>query len=120
MVIPKDTEVVPERPLNKEQAAAAAHRGAAYLLEAGPGTGKTQTLVARVLSLLEDGFDPRRILLLTFSNKLIDEYQDVNRSRVRLLAALRASTPRRRRRQPASRTSARSSRPRRRGERQDH
>lgn len=73
VVIPKDTEVVPERPLNKEQAAAAAHRGAAYLLEAGPGTGKTQTLVARVLSLLEDGFDPRRILLLTFSNKAAGE-----------------------------------------------
>mgnify|MGYP000325934284 CR=1 FL=1 len=26
----------------------AAHRGEAYLLEAGPGTGKTQTLIARV------------------------------------------------------------------------
>jgi hypothetical protein len=31
------------RPLNGEQRDAAHHRGSAYLLEAGPGTGKTQT-----------------------------------------------------------------------------
>lgn len=62
-----------ERPLNPLQAAAAAHRGEAYLLEAGPGTGKTQTLIARVESLLQEDVDPRRILLLTFSNKAAGE-----------------------------------------------
>lgn len=62
-----------ERPLNPLQSAAAAHRGEAYLLEAGPGTGKTQTLTARVEGLLEEGVDPRRILLLTFSNKAAGE-----------------------------------------------
>ena len=64
-----------DRPLNPEQAAAADHRGKPYLLEAGPGTGKTQTLVGRVESLLRDppGIDPRRILLLTFSNKAAGE-----------------------------------------------
>jgi superfamily I DNA/RNA helicase len=62
-----------ERPLNPLQAAAAAHRGEAYLLEAGPGTGKTQTLITRAESLLEEGVDPRRILLLTFSNKAAGE-----------------------------------------------
>lgn len=62
-----------ERPLNPLQAAAAVHRGEAYLLEAGPGTGKTQTLIARVEGLLEEGVDPRRILLLTFSNKAAGE-----------------------------------------------
>jgi superfamily I DNA/RNA helicase len=62
-----------ERPLNPLQAAAAEHRGEAYLLEAGPGTGKTQTLIARVEGLLEEGVDPRRILLLTFSNKAASE-----------------------------------------------
>jgi superfamily I DNA/RNA helicase len=62
-----------ERPLNPLQAAAAAHRGEAYLLEAGPGTGKTQTLIARVENLLEEGVDPRRILLLTFSTKAAGE-----------------------------------------------
>lgn len=62
-----------EIPLNKKQETAAAHRGAAFLLQAGPGTGKTRTLVARVESLLDDGVDPRRILLLTFSNKAAGE-----------------------------------------------
>jgi len=62
-----------EIPLNKKQETAAAHRGAAFLLQAGPGTGKTRTLVARVESLLDEGVDPRRILLLTFSNKAAGE-----------------------------------------------
>ena len=62
-----------EREPNREQRNAAAHRGVAYLLEAGPGTGKTQTLVARVESLLAEGIAPRRILLLTFSNKAAGE-----------------------------------------------
>uniref|UniRef100_UPI00402BDF8D UvrD-helicase domain-containing protein n=1 Tax=Methylomonas sp. SPW-1 TaxID=3438877 RepID=UPI00402BDF8D len=62
-----------ERPLNKQQKTAAEHRGFPYLLEAGPGTGKTQTLVARVDGLLNEGVDPRRILLLTFSNKAAGE-----------------------------------------------
>jgi superfamily I DNA/RNA helicase len=63
----------PERPPNDLQIAAAAHRGVAFLLEAGPGTGKTQTLMLRVTGLLADGVDPRRILLLTFSNKAAGE-----------------------------------------------
>jgi len=66
-------EVRVEKPLNDEQAAAADHRGEAYLLEAGPGTGKTQTLTARVVQLLEEGVDPRRILVLTYSNKAAGE-----------------------------------------------
>lgn len=72
--VPPATAATPvERPLNSLQASAAAHRGDAYLLEAGPGTGKTQTLIARVEDLLEGGVDPRRILLLTFSNKAASE-----------------------------------------------
>lgn len=62
-----------EIPLNNKQRDAARHRGVAFLLQAGPGTGKTRTLVARVESLLDDGVDPRRILLLTFSNKAAAE-----------------------------------------------
>ena len=72
-VPPAATAARVERPLNPLQAAAASHRGEAYLLEAGPGTGKTQTLIARVEGLLQDGVDPRRILLLTFSNKAAGE-----------------------------------------------
>jgi superfamily I DNA/RNA helicase len=62
-----------ERPLNTLQEVAVNHRGAPYLLEAGPGTGKTQTLIARIKSLLADKVDPRRILVLTFSNKAAGE-----------------------------------------------
>lgn len=62
-----------EPALNPQQEAAARHRGKAYLLEAGPGTGKTQTLAARAEGLLNDNVDPRRILLLTFSNKAAGE-----------------------------------------------
>lgn len=62
-----------ERPLNQEQKAAAEHSGSPFLLEAGPGTGKTQTLVGRIEWLLTNNVDPRRILVLTFSNKAAGE-----------------------------------------------
>lgn len=43
------------------------------MLEAGPGTGKTRTLVGRVLWLLSQKVKPENILILTFSNKAADE-----------------------------------------------
>ena len=43
------------------------------LVAAGPGTGKTQTLTARISYLLEKGTSPKRILALTFSNKAAEE-----------------------------------------------
>src|ERR1039458_9728629 len=46
----KEKTEVSELTPNEEQIEAAAHRGLAYLLEAGPGTGKTQTLTTRVRS----------------------------------------------------------------------
>jgi DNA helicase-2/ATP-dependent DNA helicase PcrA len=55
---------------------AAAHRDAPYLLEAGPGTGKTRTLVKRILSLLKEGVDPASILVLTFSNRAAGELSE--------------------------------------------
>lgn len=58
---------------NDIQLSAVKHRGLPYMLEAGPGTGKTQTLIARLISLLDEGVDPRRILVLTFSNKAAGE-----------------------------------------------
>ncbi|RWK51053.1 ATP-dependent helicase [Mesorhizobium sp.] len=65
-----------ERLLNEKQKEAAEHWGEPYLLEAGPGTGKTQTLVGRVAWLLAKGVDPRSILVLTFSNKAAGELFD--------------------------------------------
>lgn len=55
------------------QERAAAHRGSAFQLQAGPGTGKTRTLVRRVLSLLSEGVDAASILVLTFSNRAAGE-----------------------------------------------
>lgn len=58
------------------QAQAAAHRGLAFQLQAGPGTGKTRTLVRRIEGLLAEGVDPTTILVLTFSNKAANELCD--------------------------------------------
>jgi DNA helicase-2/ATP-dependent DNA helicase PcrA len=55
------------------QERAAAHRGSAFQLQAGPGTGKTRTLEKRVRSLLDEGVDPAAILVLTFSNRAAGE-----------------------------------------------
>ncbi|MGE3467239.1 MAG: ATP-dependent helicase, partial [Pyrinomonadaceae bacterium] len=46
------------------------------LVDAGPGTGKTRTLVGRVLFLLASGVSPKNILVLTFSNKASEELRD--------------------------------------------
>ena len=73
---PADLAPRPRKPLNQRQQAAADHRGCAYMLEAGPGTGKTQTLTARVSALLAEGVDPRRILVLTYSNRAASELTD--------------------------------------------
>ena len=58
---------------DSSQDRAARHRGAPFQLQAGPGTGKTSTLVQRVNSLLADGIDPAAILVLTFSNRAAGE-----------------------------------------------
>ena len=66
---------VPTSPLRADasQARAVAHRGSPFLLEAGPGTGKTLALVERVSSLLAEGIDPAAILVVTFSNRAAGE-----------------------------------------------
>ncbi len=46
------------------------------LVMAGPGTGKTQTLMGRVRHLLDQGADPDRILVLTFTRKAARELKD--------------------------------------------
>lgn len=50
-----------------EQARAAAHRGADARLLAGPGTGKTWTLVEHVVGLIHGGCPASKILCLTFT-----------------------------------------------------
>jgi len=59
--------------LNSEQAAAVCHGDGPLLIIAGAGSGKTRTLVHRVARLIQDGADPRRILLLTFTRRASGE-----------------------------------------------
>ncbi len=71
---PEATMAAPRPPrVDVSQDRAAAHRGSAFQLQAGPGTGKTATLVKRVLSLLREGVDPAAMLVLTFSNRAAGE-----------------------------------------------
>ncbi|RFP10381.1 ImmA/IrrE family metallo-endopeptidase [Duganella sp. BJB488] len=58
------------------QIAAVNHRNTAFQLQAGPGTGKTRTLVQRIENLLAEGVDPKSILVLTFSNKAANELNE--------------------------------------------
>ncbi len=59
--------------LNEEQRQAAVHPGGPLLILAGAGTGKTRTLVARAAWLCEQGVQPSRILLLTFTRRAADD-----------------------------------------------
>jgi DNA helicase-2/ATP-dependent DNA helicase PcrA len=55
--------------LNQAQLAAATSPLSPLLIIAGAGTGKTNTLAHRVAHLIEEGADPGRILLLTFTRR---------------------------------------------------
>jgi len=59
--------------LNADQLRAATHQGGPLLILAGAGTGKTGTLVARAAWLREQGVQPSRILLLTFTRRAADD-----------------------------------------------
>ena len=63
--------------LNDEQARAVRHRGAPLRIIAGAGTGKTATLTARFIDLVERG-DARidEILALTFTRKAANEMRE--------------------------------------------
>jgi DNA helicase II / ATP-dependent DNA helicase PcrA len=59
--------------LNEDQRRAATHQGSPLLILAGAGTGKTGTLVARAAWLRQQGIQPSRILLLTFTRRAADD-----------------------------------------------
>ena len=59
--------------LSKQQRAAVEHHGSPALVVAGAGSGKTRTLTAKFAHLIEQGYDPERILAITFTNKAADE-----------------------------------------------
>jgi superfamily I DNA/RNA helicase/RecB family exonuclease len=73
--------------LDKAQQSVVDHKGGPLLVLAGPGTGKTTTIVEAVAERIERrGVDPARILVLTFSRKAAGELRD------RITARLRRTT----------------------------
>lgn len=68
------------------------HRSGPLLVLAGPGTGKTTTLVESVADRIARGGDPERILVLTFSRKAAVELRDRMALRIGAARAPRATT----------------------------
>lgn len=63
--------------LDEAQRAAVEHRGGPLLVLAGPGTGKTTTLVESVVDRVHrDGLEPEQVLVLTFSRRAAAELRD--------------------------------------------
>jgi DNA helicase II / ATP-dependent DNA helicase PcrA len=63
--------------LNNEQRRAATSGEGPVLIVAGPGTGKTKTLTARIAHLIQNGqVQPERVLALTFTKKAAEEMRN--------------------------------------------
>ncbi|MEU6272450.1 ATP-dependent DNA helicase [Streptomyces populi] len=78
--------------LDAGQRAVVDHGDGPLLVLAGPGTGKTTTLVESVTARIESGADPERILVLTFSRKAAVELRDRMALRTGTARAPRATT----------------------------
>nr|WP_255429709.1 ATP-dependent DNA helicase [Streptomonospora sp. PA3] len=73
--------------MDENQRRVVAHAGGPLLVLAGPGTGKTTTVVEAVVDRIENrGTDPSRVLVLTFSRKAAQELRE------RITARLRRTT----------------------------
>ena len=59
--------------LNSEQERAVLAGPGPVLVLAGPGTGKTRTLIARIVHLLDEGIGSRRIVAVTFTRRAATE-----------------------------------------------
>ncbi|MEU0658780.1 ATP-dependent helicase [Streptomyces lavendulocolor] len=78
--------------LDASQRAVVDHPGGPLLVLAGPGTGKTTTLVEAVAARIARGADPERILVLTFSRKAAVELRDRMTARIGGTRAPQATT----------------------------
>lgn len=78
--------------LDAAQRAVVEHPGGPLLVLAGPGTGKTTTLVEAVAERVRRGTDPERILVLTFGRKAAGELRDRMAARMGGAVAPQATT----------------------------
>lgn len=70
--------------LDEHQRAVVEHLSGPLLVLAGPGTGKTTTIVESVVDRIERrGLDPERVLILTFSRKAAEELRQRVTGRLR-------------------------------------
>lgn len=72
--------------LTGDQRAASAERSRDVTVTAGAGSGKTRTLVARYVGLLSEGYEPRRVAAITFTEKAAREMRTRVRQELRKLA----------------------------------
>ena len=66
---------------NKEQKDVIDHKDGPVLILAGPGTGKTFTIIERVEKLVDGGVDPKKILCITFTEKATGEMKSKTRKK---------------------------------------
>ncbi|MET7294392.1 ATP-dependent DNA helicase [Streptomyces griseoloalbus] len=78
--------------LDAAQRSVVEHRTGPLLVLAGPGTGKTTTLVESVAARIARGGDPERILVLTFSRRAAVELRDRMALRIGAARAPQATT----------------------------
>ena len=76
--------------LTPKQKLAAVERGRDVAVTAGAGSGKTRTLVARYASLLAEGYEVRKVVAITFSEKAAREMR--SRARETLEQLVRQAT----------------------------
>ena len=62
--------------LNSEQKKAVEYLNQSSIILAGAGSGKTRVLVAKVISLINFGVNPKNILMITFTNKAASEMKN--------------------------------------------
>jgi superfamily I DNA/RNA helicase/RecB family exonuclease len=86
-LVRRPVPTAPAARLDEAQQAVVDHTGGPLLVLAGPGTGKTTTIVAAVADRIERrGLEPERVLALTFSRKAAAELRE------RITARLRRTT----------------------------
>jgi uncharacterized protein (TIGR00375 family) len=70
-----ETGPAADRRLNASQKRAVEHEHSHLLIVAGPGTGKTHTLVHRIIHFVHRGDPAESIMAITFTNKAAEEMQ---------------------------------------------